>query len=333
VRRYRQGRGRARSWLAAVLVVLACLGAASSTVAFWGHEMLLNTDRYVATVAPIIKDPSVTRSIGDFTSAKVLEAVRLQGLITQQMRSQLSRRIERLLRTNVASAAWVSVNRVTHEQLIAVLRAGSGHITGRGDTVTLDLVPFISLGVNVLEGVLPSSIASRLSLSRIDASASPDQQRSQLATALRRPLAPGFGRVTLLRSGRLERDRRALRLFDLLVWALIGLTVALAGLAVAVSPRRRRTLIYLGVGVVALSLILRLVIGRLDGPIVRSFDAGDLAPVLKTGVDTMLGSLAAFTLWPLVVGAIIAAIACLAGLPAWLSKVSGGRRAAAGGRF
>jgi hypothetical protein len=333
VRRYRHGRHGARRGLAAVLVVLACLGAVSSAIAFWGHEMLLNTDHYVAAVAPIIKDPSVTRSLSDFTSTKVLEAVRLQGLITQQMRSQLSRRIEGLLRTSVASAAWISVNRVTHERLIAVLRGGSGHITSRGDSVTLDLMPFISLGVNALEGVLPSSIASRLNLSRIDASASPDRQRAQLAAGVGRPLPRGFGWVTLLRSSRLEQDRRALRLFDLLLWALIGLTVSLAGLAVAVSPRRRRTLIYLGVGVVALSLIARLVIGRLDGPLLRSFDAGALAPALKTGVDTMLGSLAAFTLWPCVVGAIIAAIAYVAGPPAWFARVFGSKRPAAGGRF
>ena len=111
MQRYRHGGGRARSWLAAVFVVLACLGIASSVAAVWARETLLNTDRYVATVAPLIKDPSVTRSLGDFTSAKVLQAVPVQGRLTQQLASQLSRKIGSLLRTGAASAAWISVVR------------------------------------------------------------------------------------------------------------------------------------------------------------------------------------------------------------------------------
>jgi hypothetical protein len=333
MQRYRHGGGRARSWLAAVFVVLACLGIVSSVAAVWARETLLNTDRYVATVAPLIKDPSVTRSLGDFTSAKVLRAIPVQAQLTQQTRSRLSRKIDSLLRTGVASAAWVSVNRAAHRQLIAALRGGSGLVTAGAGTVTLDLMPFVSLGVTGLVDVLPASLAGRLNLPRIDTSASPDQQQAQLAAALGRPLPQSFGRVTLLRSARLARAQRALRLFDLLTWVLVGVTAVLIGLAVAISPRRLRTLAWLGVGVLVLSLIVRLFVGRLDRPIVHSFNAGDLAPALKTGVDTMLGSLAAFTLWPLIGGACVAAVALLASLPSSLARGSGGKRTTAGGRF
>jgi hypothetical protein len=324
--------GRARRWLAAALVVVACPSALLSVVAVWAHEVLLNTDRYVATVAPIIKNPNVTQSLGSFTADKVVEAVGLQGRLTQEVRSRLSRAVQSSLRTDAASSAWTSGNRSTHTQLVAVLRNDSGHITTGGDTVTFDLMPFISLGVTALRDVLPSSIASNLNLPRIDPSASPDRQRAQLAAAVGRPLPQGFGRVTLLRDGQLEGAQRAVRLFDLLVWALIGLTVLFSGLAVALSPRRRRTLIYLGVGFVAVVVIARLLISRLEGPILRSFAAGDLAPVLKTAVTTFLGSLAAFTMWLLVVGAVIAAVAYLVGPPAWLARVIGGKRTVAGGR-
>jgi hypothetical protein len=180
-------------------------------------------------------------------------------------------------------------------------------------------MPFVSLGVTGLVDILPSSVAGRLNLPRIDSSASPDRQRAQLAAALGRPLPPGFGRVALLRGASLARAQRALRLFDLLTWVLVGATAALVCLALAISPRRRRTLVYLGVGVAALSLIARLTIGRLDGPIVSGFDAGSLAPALKAGVATFIGSLATFTLWPLIAGVAVAAIAFLAAAPAWLA--------------
>lgn len=332
MQRYRHGGGRARSWLAAVFVVLACLGIASSVAAVWARETLLNTDRYVATVAPLIKDPSVTRSLGDFTSAKVLQAVPVQGRLTQQLASQLSRKIGSLLRTGAASAAWISVNRAAHRQLMAALRGGSGPAARQG-AVALDLMPFVSFGVSGLVDILPGSVAGRLNLPRIDTSALPDQQRAQLAAALGRPLPQSFGRVTLLRSARLARAQRALRLFDLLTWVLVGVTAVITCLAIAVSPRRRRTFVYLGAGVAVLSLIVHLFVGRLDGPIVHRFNAGDLAPALKAGVAAFLGSLAAFTLWPLIAGVAVAAVACLAGLLARGSRGSGGKRTTGGGRF
>ena len=330
MQRYRHG-GRARSWPAAVLAVLACLGIVSSVAAVWARETLLNTDRYVATVAPLIKDPSVTRALGDFTSARVLRAIPVRAQLTPQTRSRLNRKIDGLLRTGAASAAWISVNRAAHRQLMAALR-GSGPAAREG-AVILDLMPFVSFGVAGLVDVLPASLAGRLNLPRIDTSASPDQQRAQLAAALGRPLPQSFGRVILLRSARLARAQRALRLFDLLTWVLVGVTALLVGLAMAISPRRLRTLVWLGVGVAALSLIAHLFVGRLDGPIVHRFNAGDLAPALKTGVATFLGSLAAYTVWPLVAGAAVAAVAGLAGLLVRGSTAFGGRGKAPGDGF
>jgi hypothetical protein len=323
--------GRARRWLAATLVVAACPSALLSLVAIWAHETLLDTDRYVATVAPIIKHPGVTHSLGTFTDDKVVEALGLQGRLTPEVLSRLNRAVQNSLRTDAAASAWTSINRSTHKQLIAALRNDSGHITSGEDTVSADLMPFISFGLNALRHTLPSSIASNLNLPRIDPSASPDRQRAQLAAALGRPLPPDFGRVVLLRGGQLGRARRALRLFDLIEWALIGVTALFAGLAVVLSPRRRRTLIYLGVGLVVVVVIARVVISRLEPPILGSFQAGDLAPAFKTAITTFLSSLAAFTTWLLVVGAVIAAVAYLAGPPVWLARIFGGKGTAAGG--
>ena len=112
---------------------------------------------------------------------------------------------------------------------------------------------------------------------------------------------------------------------------LVGVSALLTALAIAVSPHRWRTLAYLGIGVAVLSLIARLSVGGLSGPIVRDFNAGDLAPAFKAGVAAFLGSLAAFTVWPLVAGAAVAAVACLAGLLA--RRPGRDREAAAGARF
>jgi len=123
----------------------------------------VNTDGYVATVAPIIKHPSVTHSLGSFAADKVVEALGLRGRLTPEVLSRLNRAVQDSLGTGAAASAWTSVNRSTHKQLIAALRNDSGHVTSGEDTVSADLIPFISLGLTALRHTLPN-----LNLPRID---------------------------------------------------------------------------------------------------------------------------------------------------------------------
>ena len=49
----------ARATLSAILIVLGVLSLVISPVAIWGRNLVLNTDHYVETVAPLVKNPGV----------------------------------------------------------------------------------------------------------------------------------------------------------------------------------------------------------------------------------------------------------------------------------
>jgi type VI protein secretion system component VasK len=62
-------RQRWRTIVAALLLVLACVLAPLGVVAVWARNQVTNTDRYVATVAPLASDPAIQQAITDRITA------------------------------------------------------------------------------------------------------------------------------------------------------------------------------------------------------------------------------------------------------------------------
>src|SRR4051812_17070102 len=62
------------------LLVLGCGLAAASLVAVWTRVTVLNTDRYVNTMAPIARSPAVQKAVADKLSAKITGAVDFEKL-------------------------------------------------------------------------------------------------------------------------------------------------------------------------------------------------------------------------------------------------------------
>ena len=58
-------RGRWRAPVSAVLIVLGCILAPISVLGIWAANQVSNTDRYVATVSPLIQDPAIQHAAAD----------------------------------------------------------------------------------------------------------------------------------------------------------------------------------------------------------------------------------------------------------------------------
>lgn len=56
-------RARLRRAAVALLLVLGCVLAAASAVAIWTRVTVLDTDRYVRTMAPIARSPAVQEAV------------------------------------------------------------------------------------------------------------------------------------------------------------------------------------------------------------------------------------------------------------------------------
>jgi hypothetical protein len=69
--------------VASLLIVLGCVLAPLSVVAVWTRNQVTNTDRYVATVAPLASDPAIQKAIADQVTAQVLTYLDVPGVTNQ----------------------------------------------------------------------------------------------------------------------------------------------------------------------------------------------------------------------------------------------------------
>jgi len=71
--------------VAGLLVVIGCVLAPLSAVAVWTRNQVIDTDRYVATVSPLARDPAIQAAVADQITAKVFSYIDVQGLTSQAL--------------------------------------------------------------------------------------------------------------------------------------------------------------------------------------------------------------------------------------------------------
>jgi hypothetical protein len=300
-------RDRARRASAWALLVLGCGLAVLALVAVWLRATLLDTDRYVDTVAPIAADADVQNAVAgkletaiftridfDALAREVLpdRAQLLAPAIERGVQGVISDRLHEFTASDRFQELWTDANRRAHTRVVELLEGGrSGRLALREDTVYLDL----SAAVDRVKGALQERGLTRI------ASAIP-------------PTVDG--QVVLFRSSALVDAQRAVRLLKAvsIVLPLLAL-LCLAG-AVLLTRPRRRGLMRAGIGV-AISMVL--LIGLLA--IARSvyLDALNTETLPRDAAseifDTVVAFLRAGVRIVVVVAVLVALITFLAGLP------------------
>jgi hypothetical protein len=137
-----------RSLLAGVLLLVGALLVPVATAGWWARETIVPAQAYVDTVAPLAKDPAITKAIETQVADQTMTAVRKQA---PQLPVPLRSRLEPLVRgvvhravhTPAFAQAWRQANRTAHRQLVAVLTGRSSAVeNGPGSTVEIRLSPF-----------------------------------------------------------------------------------------------------------------------------------------------------------------------------------------------
>ena len=142
-----------------LLLVLGCGLAALSVVAIWLRVTLLDTDRYVDTVAPIAAQPAVQDAVADKLESAIYSRVDFASLarevlperadvmapvIQTGVQSFISARITEFTRSQRLQNIWTEANRRAHTRIVELLEGGrSGRVVLDGDTVYLDLSPAV----------------------------------------------------------------------------------------------------------------------------------------------------------------------------------------------
>jgi len=257
----RTHRGR---WAGAmVLLLVAALLAPLSALATFTRSTVLDTDKYLAMVAPLANDPAVQEEISRRITDAVFEQLKVKELTTQTLDAIAARprvegatenlpvqlstfaepisnaiygftegQVSSLVASSTFQDAWVAANREAHAALVSALtgeNTNAGVSVSQGQ-VSVNLAPFITAIKPVLvERGVP--FADRIPV--VNAS------------------------FVVLNSDGLGAAQTAIRVLDLLRYVLpvIAILALLAG--VALAPARRRALV-IGASMVVGSLVLLL---------------------------------------------------------------------------
>jgi hypothetical protein len=287
-----------------------------SMLAVWTANQVSGTGRYVANVAPLIKDPAIQNALTDKLTSQIVAQIDINGL-TGQVAAELSHKgftrvgtllqgvsgslasgvqgfvhsgIRKIITGPRMAAAWTQVNRVAHQVLVAALsgRGGpNGAIGVSNGQVTLDIAP--------LEAVAKKDLAAR-----------------GLTMVTKIPTV--HATFALFSSKGQVKAQKAYRLINDLKIVLPVVTLVLLGAGVVAARGRRRALTGAGLGFAASMLALgaglaiarAIYLGSVPASVLPADAATAAFDILVRFVRTALRTL-------LVVGLIVAAGAVVTG--------------------
>src|SRR5690242_5051625 len=123
----------------AFLLVLGCGLAALSVVAIWLKVTLLDTDRYVSTVAPLAAQPSVQNAVATKINTAIDQKLDVQGLARQALPDQadflapaiatgfqsiVHSKVNEFVHSPKFQQLWTESNRGAHDRVLALLEGG-----------------------------------------------------------------------------------------------------------------------------------------------------------------------------------------------------------------
>lgn len=307
---------RARVAGSSVLLLLTLLLAPLAVVAAWVQDTVSDTDRYVATVAPLASEPAVQDALTDRLTDRVVAQVdvkavtdsladtlreagvpprivdgaeSLEAPLRDAVRSTAERTVSGVVTSDVFRRAWEGANQRSHAAVVHILTGeGRGALSTGEGAVRLDV------------GEVVDQVEARLADAGFDkaAAAIPDSDRT----------------VTLLESEQLGKAQEVMRLLDVVgVWLPV-LTTVLAALAVWTAPAHRVMLMATGTGVGAMMALLLVALALLRRAYLDSVPPTALPPDAAAAVyDTFVRFLHDSTRTLLVVAVVTALAAYLYG--------------------
>ena len=288
---------RGRTVAVVICVVLAGLLTTPAAVAYWGQRTLNDTERYVATVDPLVASPEVQDVIATRVTAAIEKQVDIEailndvfaGVITDRPRLELlvgplaaaiNGLIDREVRAFIASDEfadlWLRINTRAQQALHRILTGeGSGAVSVQGNQVVLDVDEVIT--------VVKERLVAR-GLTLVENVPIPDTDRQ----------------IVLLESDELEQLRTIYAFGNPVAIWMLPLVAVLYLVAFVLARRRPRMGVVIGalLAVNAVLIALFLSIGRqlfvnqlegtVFGPASRVF-YDTLLAFLERGQDVLLG--------------------------------------------
>ncbi len=321
---------RTRGIIAWVLIVLASLLIPVSVISLWAIRTVTDTDQYVATMAPLARNPVIvdhlatkatdelfsTHIVQDKVTAALPKAAKpIVTPIVSEVHSYVYGLALKVFQSPKFGQLWDTLNRHTHDAVIDVLTGKQTPLTEKlekGGGIVVNATPAIN---NLID------------------------EANARGVTLFNPLKPiltkgsGLG-VTIVSKAQVSKFTAAFNLIVTLKWAIPVIALVLGILAIVIAVDHRKTLVRVAVGVALVTLLLLagLSLGRITfiNQAGHSFNR-DVAGAVW---DTLLRFLKTDLRWALLVSVLFALGAWLAGparFAVWIRSTcaKGGRWVAA----
>jgi hypothetical protein len=250
------------------LAIILCVAAATAilvvgNIFFWAGNTLINTDRYVETVQPLLKDAAVQRAVADYTTTQLFKQVDVNQVVQDalppraqflapQLTSQLQNATDKTLQKVVAGdkfqAVWVNTNRTAHERLIGSIKNSTG------------------------DGVI--------NLQDVYASLSQNLAGTRLSFLIGKSIPENIGSITVVDAPWIPKVRMVINDIGWLKPVSLLLVAAFSAAAIWLARNRRRVVIGLGVTVSASMAALLVAIH-----ITKHMAAAQAAPAYQTAAE------------------------------------------------
>ena len=332
-----QRRRRVSRAAAAVCATVAVLTFAVAVPGTWARRTLLDTDRYVATVAPLAGEPAVQEYLARNLTAQLFAALHVEDRLSTSLESRAPRlvflagpiangvqgfvqdRIRSILESDTFANAWAEANRFVHAQMIVALEGGGESVQLRNGQVVLNLLPLVNRALAAMTSLVTDLVGHEVTLPRIEAGAVPSEAVTRIEGALGIDLPDRFGTVVVYDSKDLAAVQEGIDRAGRLVVLLVVLFAIFAVAAIWISPRKRRTVLQLATAIVfALVLERRLAIA--EGTSVVKAAKPENQAAARAVVDQVLGGLLRYTGWFLAIAVIVLVAGLLSGPYPWARR-------------
>jgi hypothetical protein len=292
--------------LAALLVVVTAVAVAGA----WAHSVLFDTDRYVATVAPLSDDPAIQDALTEQLTAQAVTTIEaeieqlpafVQGpllTLAGRLEDVIAGALGDIVRSDQFGDAWVAANRAAHPQLVAALTGESPAVELAGNLVSVQAQALADVAEAGLEAAGLAALA-------------------ELVPAVE-------GSFVVLATDTLPLVQAVLRMLEAVGAWLWLIAVVLAGGVVAAAPRRLRGAVLAAGSVATGAAVLALGLG-----VVRTLYL-ESTGVLPVDAKAALFDRLVSQLWPAAL--IVLAVGVTAAVVLGLVEIGRARRAGAAAR-
>lgn len=284
-----------RSISSVILIVVGALILTVGNLLFWTGNTLVNTDRYMKAVGPLIEQPEVQQGVASYTTKQLFNNVDIETVITQALPPKgdflapaLSSKVEestqqslqKLLSSEKFQDLWLKTQRNAHDRLVSAIK----NYEGDGTINLQELYQGLSNG---LKGTKLGFLANK-------------------------PLPNKVGSITVVQADNLPLAHNIVTNISLYRWLAILLLILISASAVMLTRNKRRTLILMGLTYGAFMIVSLIAIRVFVGQAGQNADSA-YTPAISGAAHVITNPLVIQTRTLLLLSLLLVAIAWISG--------------------